>query len=128
MFAAAPLRDEGGTVVAFFAIRLRPAQTFVPLLREGRPRDTGETYAFDAGGRLLSESRFDAELRAAGVLALDQPAMLHLVLRTPSAGRPLTRMAAQATRGEAGTDLDGYSDYRGVPVVGAWSWSRRPRR
>src|SRR5262249_54035926 len=97
---------------------------FIPLLHEGRPRDTGETYAFDADGLLLSESRFDDELRRSGALRPDQSGMLQMVLRTPTAGAPLTRAAERAIRGEPGMDLDGYNDYRGVPVVGAWVWSR----
>ena len=36
--------------------------------------------------------------------------------------QPLTRMAAEAVRGEPGFDVAGYRDYRGVPVVGAWTW------
>src|SRR5581483_2793552 len=35
---------------------------------------------------------------------------------------PLTRMAAAAIRGWDGYDVDGYRNYRGVKVVGAWSW------
>lgn len=35
---------------------------------------------------------------------------------------PMTRMAIDATSGESGIDVDGYRDYRGVPVVGAWKW------
>ncbi len=31
-------------------------------------------------------------------------------------------MAAEATSGKSGHDVDGYADYRGVPVVGAWKW------
>src|SRR6266853_3170950 len=31
-------------------------------------------------------------------------------------------MAKSATTGGAGVDVDGYRDYRGVPVVGAWTW------
>ena len=31
-------------------------------------------------------------------------------------------MAESATHGESGTDLDGYRDYRGVPVAGTWIW------
>jgi serine/threonine protein kinase len=31
-------------------------------------------------------------------------------------------MAASAVSGGAGVDVDGYRDYRGVPVVGAWEW------
>ena len=36
--------------------------------------------------------------------------------------RPLTRMASAAIAGESGTDLQGYRDYRGVEVFGAWKW------
>ncbi len=35
---------------------------------------------------------------------------------------PLTKAAAAAAGGASGTDLDGYRDYRGVPVVGSWQW------
>jgi tRNA A-37 threonylcarbamoyl transferase component Bud32 len=35
---------------------------------------------------------------------------------------PLTRMAVSATKGEDGHDVDGYRNYRGVTVVGAWEW------
>ena len=31
-------------------------------------------------------------------------------------------MAKSALKGETGYDFDGYRDYRGVLVVGAWSW------
>ncbi|HEX5104009.1 MAG TPA: serine/threonine-protein kinase, partial [Pirellulaceae bacterium] len=35
---------------------------------------------------------------------------------------PLTKSATEAVAGNAGVDLAGYGDYRGVPVVGAWEW------
>ena len=38
------------------------------------------------------------------------------------AQQPLTRMAADAVQGNSGYDVDGYNDYREVPVVGAWRW------
>jgi serine/threonine protein kinase len=31
-------------------------------------------------------------------------------------------MAASAVAGNSGVDVQGYRDYRGVPVVGAWTW------
>jgi hypothetical protein len=34
----------------------------------------------------------------------------------------LTRMAASALMGEEGYDVQGYANYRGVQVVGAWTW------
>jgi serine/threonine protein kinase len=35
---------------------------------------------------------------------------------------PLTHMAAEAIAGRPGVNVEGYRDYRGVPVVGAWKW------
>ena len=36
--------------------------------------------------------------------------------------QPLTKMARNVLRGSSGLDLDSYRDYRGVPVVGTWTW------
>jgi serine/threonine protein kinase len=36
--------------------------------------------------------------------------------------QPLTRMAAEVAQGSSGVDVEGYRDYRGTPVVGAWRW------
>ena len=36
--------------------------------------------------------------------------------------RPFTKMAADAIAGNTGVDVEGYPDYRGVPVIGAWTW------
>ena len=40
----------------------------------------------------------------------------------PIAALPLTRSAASVVAGQAGIDLEGYRDYRGVEVIGAWKW------
>jgi len=40
----------------------------------------------------------------------------------PRPKQPLTRMAAAAACGEQGVDVVGHRDYRGVRVVGAWTW------
>ena len=40
----------------------------------------------------------------------------------PRAQQPLTRMAEDAIQGNSNIDVKGYRDYRGVPVVGAWTW------
>ena len=36
--------------------------------------------------------------------------------------QPFTLMAKNALAGLNGNNFDGYNDYRGVPVVGAWIW------
>jgi PAS domain S-box-containing protein len=40
----------------------------------------------------------------------------------PRYQQPLTLMAQQATRGKSGSNVEGYRDYRGVPVYGVWLW------
>ncbi len=98
---------------------------------------TGETFAFDRTGRMVSNSRFDESMILLGLLP-DQEgskSLLNLLLRDPggdiTAGfrprtrcqdLPLTYMAAEAIAGRPGVNVEGYRDYRGVPVVGAWKW------
>jgi hypothetical protein len=134
MFAAAPIRDDGGNIIASFGFRIDPQEDFTRILRTARYGESGETYAFDANGLLISESRFNDELRAIGLIAADPDSrsILNVQIRDPGTyvldsdiprdQQPLTRMAAAATVGVAGVDVDGYRDYRGVEVVGAWVW------
>ncbi len=134
MIAAAPVRDPAGLGPATLVLLL-PVESFTAVLRTARLGASGETYAFDRAGLLLSHSRFDDDLRAAGLLAPDAAdAVLGIEIRDPGVNLvkdktgprdpspPLTRMAQSAVRGETGVDVDGYTDYRGVPVAGAWTW------
>ncbi|MET0283217.1 MAG: serine/threonine-protein kinase [Polyangiales bacterium] len=115
-----------------YAERFAQALTRLPVLaRIGR---TGETYAFDQRGVMLSQSRFEAELRTANLFTLvDGRTRVELrdpggrvaagfVPSQPRPSQPLTFMAQQALAGRAGVNVRGYRDYRGVEVVGAWRW------
>lgn len=137
MYAAVPIHGEDGRPMAALGLRIRPEEHFTRILQVARSGRTGETYAFDRQGGLLSESRFDDELKRIGLL-VDRPgskSILNVELRDPdvdmtTGARPgsrredqrLTRMAEQAVLGADGYDVDGYRDYRGVPVIGAWRW------
>jgi hypothetical protein len=137
MFVAAPIRDESFQVVGALALRLDPVQEFSRILSLGRFGETGETYAFDKEGRMVSESRFNENLILLGLLP-DQEnskSLLQLLVRDPggdtTAGyRPTARRrdlpptlaVREAAAGRPGVNVDGYRDYRGVPVVGAWKW------
>ena len=137
MLVAAPIRDSGGTVIAVLAFRFRTLGHFEQALETARPGESGETYAFDRNGLLLTDSRFNDQLRQLGLIspAPTSRSVLELDLRDPGGNltkgfRPavprellaLTRMAASATQGERGVDVAGYNDYRGMRVVGAWRW------
>lgn len=137
MFVSAPILDENLRVVAVLALRARPEQEFTSILKLGRTGLTGETYAINREGLLVSNSRFDEELIFEGLL-LDSEhsqSILNLSVRDPgvdlAVGRrprvrrselPLTKAAAAAINGESGVDVSGYRGYRGVAVVGAWDW------
>jgi hypothetical protein len=152
MFAAAPVRvtvEDGQPSPGQVAIglRIRPDVDFTRILSVARSGMTGETYAFDRNGRMLSNSLFEGQLKELGLLvdSDEVTAVLTLDLRDPQtdltrgerppmrrSDMPLTRMAFDAITmtdeppNEAGLevhfDVDGYRDYRGVPVVGAWTW------
>ena len=137
MFAAAPVRDDNFQVVAALAMRLRPDREFTQKLQHGRIGESGETYAFDLEGRMLSNSRFDDDLILLGLLPDEEGSrsILRLLVRDPGGDitrghrptqrrrdLPLTTMAASATTGATSSDVEGYRDYRGVKVVGAWTW------
>jgi len=137
MFVSAPIRDENFQVVAALALRIAPEEKFTQILQLGRIGNSGETYAFDKSGLLVSNSRFDNDLILLGLLpdAPEARSILSIQLRDPqgdmTAGHrpkvrraelPLTRMAEDAIAGNAGVDVEGYRDFRGVNVVGAWTW------
>lgn len=137
MFVCAPVRDASFDVVAVLALRIRPELEFTRILQLGRYGISGETYAIDKSGLMVSNSRFDDALILLGILP-DQPnahSIVTIQVRDPqgdmTAGHrpavrrselPLTRVAAAATGGTTGIDMEGYRDYRGVVSVGAWKW------
>jgi signal transduction histidine kinase len=138
MTFTAPIRNQAGDVIAALALRVDPRLDFTATTHMARFEKTGETYAFDRVGRLLTESRFDDQLQRAGILPSDAASILNVEIRdpggntlkgyrsnTPQQQEPLTRMAQSAVEGNAGIDIHGYRDYRGVPVIGAWLWDNQ---
>lgn len=134
MFVAAPVFSTDGEIVAVLGLRMRPEEEFSRIFSVARMGQSGETYAFDRRGVMLTASRFDSELRAQGLIpnVAGSTAILNLRLIDPTSrkqGSPrqpvelrLTRMAAAAIRGISGCDVDGYPNYRGIQVIGAWAW------
>ena len=137
MFAAAPIRAPDGQIIAILGLRIAPEKDFTRILATARTGETGETYAFDDKGLMLSSSRFEDELKRLALIPdlAETHSILTLEVRNPlvdlSKGKsspkrrtelPLTRAVAHATARGDGTDVAGYRDYRGVPVVGAWTW------
>ncbi len=149
-FFMGPIRGPSGQSIAVMTLRVDPTQDFSQLLPPSITHKTGETYAFSEHGEMLSESRFGDLLRRIGLIGEDQQSALNVAIRDPGVNlvagqrpqiersqQPLTRMASHAlqlkenmakagqTTGHSKIEIDtnGYRDYRGVPVFGAWIWN-----
>lgn len=138
MLFMAPVIDWFGDTVGFFAFEMNPDRLFIPAFHQNQVGKTGHTYAIDRDALLLTESKFSEQLVAAGLLSRTHPhADLELTVRRPDnnllkadnaltarqySELPLTRMARSLTRQASGIDIEGYRDYRGVEVIGAWRW------
>ncbi len=140
LFFAAPITDgDDRPPIAVLALRIDPAEVFLPLLALGRIGASGETYAIDRDARLISESRFTDQLSEIGLIAPGSPTSWAVRVLDP--GRDLTDRqggaiavaepasptvsAAEALAGRSGASTVAYRDYRGVPVLGAWLWDAR---
>jgi hypothetical protein len=137
MFAAGPIRAADGRVLAVLGLRIAPEKDFTRILATARSGESGETYACDGQGLLLSSSRFDDQLKRLSLVpdTAEAQSILTLELRDPlvdltrgkvspkrRAELPLTHAAAELAAGREGLDIASYRDYRGVPVLGAWTW------
>ncbi len=137
IFIASPILSDSGAVIAVLTLRLDPFQDFSRITQLGQIGATGETYAFDEQGTLITEIRFNHQLHFIGLSDPDGRGMMTIQIRDPGGNmlegfspslpdneRPLTLMASSAIAGQSGFNLDGYRDYRGVLVYGTWAWDR----
>ncbi|MGP0630074.1 MHYT domain-containing protein [Nitrospina sp. 32_T5] len=136
IFAASPVFNEHGETIAVLGFRLRPARAFGKSLEVSFFGESGEAYAFNSEGYMIGGSRFLGHLKRIGMTQhLPNQSTMKVQIRNPGGNilkghrpsvprdkQPFTRMVQSALKGETGLDVEGYRDYRGVPVVGAWTW------
>ncbi len=135
MIVGAALTEPDGSIPCVLAFFIDPERDFTEILQRGRIGESGESYAFNREGRLISQSRFEEDLRRIGLIDEGASGILNVQVRDPGGNlvrgfrpevpreeQPLTYMAQSATAGRSESNLVGYNDYRGVPVIGAWAW------
>ena len=136
MIGAFAVRDRSGSPVVILTLRIDPESQFTEILQRGRMGESGESYAFNSAGKMISESRFGDDLKALALVPGMGVSVLTVDIRDPGGNlleghrppvqremQPLTLMAQSAIAGNSSENLEGYNDYRGVPVIGAWSWN-----
>ncbi|WP_406610271.1 diguanylate cyclase [Agarivorans sp. JK6] len=127
MYFSAPVFNADKQLQAVLIVSVNQSDHFSRITQLGRIWDSGETYAFDRNGLMLSASRFNEQLHRLGLLEPGQDAINNLHISDPNSAnnensKTLTLMAQSATQGITSYDLKGYPDYRGIQVVGAWTW------
>ncbi|ACJ29060.1 PAS domain protein [Shewanella piezotolerans WP3] len=135
MFFAAPVINKNNQVIAIITKRVNFGGEFSTILSAGFIGHSGETYAVDKTGLLLSKVRFESQLRDIGLINQKQDASLNVRIANPGTNLlnaneavspnpnwPLTLMSAGIANKQSGMNLEGYNDYRGVKVVGSWLW------
>ncbi|MDH5183012.1 MAG: ATP-binding protein [Gammaproteobacteria bacterium] len=138
MFAATPIQNNMGKTIAILTLRIDPDLHFMDVFERARFGKSGETYALNDHGLLLSDSRFNQHLTDIGILDDPHHADLKIEIRNPGvdltageksslprAQQALTYMAGSIEKHESGMNILGYRDYRGVEVVGAWIWDEQ---
>ena len=143
MWVLAPIRDTSGEILAALVVGHYAHEDFSSIIEVGNLGETGEAYAFNTEGIMVSFSRFDDRLRAIGLLPEDRAEYpLEVELRDPGlplepgtpipedlSSRPWTEPVALAiSRRNAppgqrlGVMLEPYQNYLGRQVVGGWLW------
>ncbi len=141
---AAPVRDADGRVVAALQFGKPADVRFNGILGAARLDASGEAYAFDENGMMLTESRFGDDLKRLGLLQADAPGVaLRFHVRDPGAAlaaredvpatlaeQPLTAVVQRAiasrgapdAAGRSGVILAPYRNYLGRDTIGAYKW------
>ncbi|NPA65827.1 MAG: transporter substrate-binding domain-containing protein, partial [Epsilonproteobacteria bacterium] len=114
-----PLFDkEGKNVIAVYASGINPVG-MIEILQQGQLGKTGETYVVNNAAELISQSRFDDELRELGLLKEGEKSFLNIKI---AHNNKLTLAAEQILKAKDGYSMQAYNDYRGMPVFGSWKW------
>jgi len=135
LFFTAPIVNDSNHVIAIVVKKMDFSGVFSSLLSAGFIGKTGETYAIDKTGLLLSHVRFEEELKEIGLISQNMKSSLNLRVADPGTNLtekkektlpnkewPLTFMAKEISLQHSGKNTQGYRDYRGVEVIGNWLW------
>lgn len=138
MVVASLVLDGDDQPIAVLGMGLSPRGELAKLLLGSRFGESGETYAINRNGSLLTDSRFEGQLEEIGLLrkSASGGSALAIEVRDPGVDmtrgerpakpredQPFTECARSIMNQRSGSNVEGYRDYRGVPVIGAWEWA-----
>ncbi len=130
------ISPESGAVVAAMMVRdYGLEEEYAALIERWSHQSHNEVYLLSAGGALLTSSRYGAKLSGLPLAtskvgsrertSVRDPGVNLLTGQQPASGAAAwlpTLLARQVTSGDNGVYVDGYRNYVGQTVVGAWRW------
>lgn len=137
----APVFDDSGSVIAALMVRgFGLEEEYTGMLARWRSKPSSETYLLNSRSLMLTESRYGEQLESLPLaketssadaliyvrdpeinLLVDGRASKNSAASNPAAWNP-TVLARQVTSGNDGIDAEGYRNYVGQEVIGAWRW------
>jgi hypothetical protein len=95
-FLFVPVREPSGAIIAALAFRIRPEQ-MAGVLNASSLGRTGDTYAVDAAGRMVTDTRFPEEVAKLGLLPAEAGGHTTALLEVRDPGVPLVEGQAPTT-------------------------------
>lgn len=131
-----PVEDESKNVIAVLRISGTDLeQSYQELTAPWTSSQLGETYLLSERGAMLTKSRYAEAIdkidlptvgaSQQGLLLVRNPGVNLLagdIPETIPSAWPPTLLAQQVTSGNSGISVEGYRNYVGQRVVGAWRW------
>ena len=150
MYMLTPIKNEYNQVIAALSMRIQPSGQISNIMQQGRIGNSGESYLVTKQGKMLSRSRFEAEFSTINYLQTFYKNKQLITLKVPQINvienpnavfdmqqLPFTFMAnhiinsarsdniSLITNNKITSNVQGYNDYRGVNVFGAWLWDNQ---
>ena len=114
-----PVFDHEDNVVAAIVLPFNPNKDFSRIFRSSRIGKTGESYAVNTEGLMISKSRFNKDLIRKGALLAGESAILNIKVPEIIDKDSVYKGAIEQSSGE---DLEFHLDYRGKRVISKWYW------
>tara|TARA_R110001583_G_scaffold178151_1_gene333915 strand:- start:11 stop:1891 length:1881 start_codon:yes stop_codon:yes gene_type:complete len=137
MFVGTPVKNDSNIVTAIVLFTINPLKNFTKIFEQGRIGDSGENYAIDKTGKFVSKIRFSDQLIKSGLIKSDKSEILNPSIQSVSpmffSGKKRTFSSDFLRLSDSNlhyhdvlssANLKGYIDYKGVNVVGVWTWDK----
>ncbi|OHB46405.1 MAG: hypothetical protein A2099_06520 [Planctomycetes bacterium GWF2_39_10] len=118
MYISVPVKNEDGHVIGMMMFEVA-SSVLNNEMQEIRYGDSYDVYIINQHGVMITESNFVGQLKKIGLIK--NRTALELVVVEPQTTN-FIKSVASCLKGIDGFDMNGYTNYAGEKVLGAWYW------